>query len=67
MIMKDPIVREIHRQRAAYAKRFNYDVDAIGEDIRRCETEFEVKFSGKVQRGRGRSKRTPRKASVAPR
>ena len=35
--MKDPIVAEIHRHRAAYAKRFNYDVHAIGEDIRRCE------------------------------
>jgi len=35
--MKDPIVTEIHRHRAAYAKRFNYDVHAIGDDIRRCE------------------------------
>ena len=35
--MKDPILEEIHRHRAAYAKRFNYDVHAIGEDIRRCE------------------------------
>jgi len=35
--MKDPIVAEIHRYRAAYAKRFNYDIHAIGEDIRRCE------------------------------
>ena len=42
--MKDPIVQEIHRQRAAYAKRFNYDVHAIGEDIRRCETESGGKF-----------------------
>ena len=37
--MKDPIVAEIHRYRAAYARRFNYDVHAIGEDIRRCEAE----------------------------
>lgn len=35
--MKDPIVTEIHRHRTAYAKRFNYDVRAIGDDIRRCE------------------------------
>jgi hypothetical protein len=35
--MKDSIVAEIHRHRAAYAKRFNYDVRAIGDDIRRCE------------------------------
>ncbi len=35
--MKDPIVAEIHRHRAAYAKRFNYDVRVIGDEIRRCE------------------------------
>ena len=35
--MKDSIVEEIHRHRVAYAKRFNYDVHAIGDDIRRCE------------------------------
>ena len=35
--MKDPIVEGIHRHRAAYAKRFNYNVHAIGDDIRRCE------------------------------
>jgi hypothetical protein len=45
MIMKDPIVQEIHRHRAAYAKRFDYDVDAIGQDIRRCETEAGGKFA----------------------
>jgi len=37
--MKDSIVAEIHRHRAAYAKRFNYDVHAIGDDIRRSEAE----------------------------
>ena len=37
--MKDPIVAQLHRYRAAYAKRFNYDVHAIGEDIRRCQAE----------------------------
>ena len=37
--MKDSIVEEIHRHRAAYAKWFNYDVHAIGDDIRRCEAE----------------------------
>ena len=42
--MKDPIVAEIHRYRAAYAKRFNYDVQAIGEDIRRSEAESGGKF-----------------------
>ena len=50
MIMKDPIVEEIHRHRAAYAKRFNYDVDAIGQDIRRCETESGGKFATRTLR-----------------
>jgi hypothetical protein len=35
--MKDPIVEEIHRYRQEYAKRLDYDVRAIGDDIRRCE------------------------------
>jgi N-formylglutamate amidohydrolase len=42
--MKDPIVAEIHRYRAAHAKRFNYDIHAIGEDIRRSEAESDAKF-----------------------
>ena len=42
--MKDPIVAEIHRYRAAHAKRFNYDIHAICEDIRRSETESGGKF-----------------------
>lgn len=31
--MKDPIVEEIHRFREEYAKRFNYDIDAMFADI----------------------------------
>jgi N-formylglutamate amidohydrolase len=42
--MKDPIVSEIHRYRAAHTKRFNYDIHAIGEDIRRSEAESGGKF-----------------------
>jgi hypothetical protein len=30
----DPIVDEIHRYREEYAKRFNYDLDAICRDLR---------------------------------
>ena len=42
--MKDPIVAEIHRYRAEHAKRFNYDIHAICEDIRRSEAESGRKF-----------------------
>jgi hypothetical protein len=31
---KDPIVEKIHRYREAYAKKFNYDVWAIYEDMK---------------------------------
>ena len=32
---KDPIVEEIHRVREEYAKRLNYDLHAICEDLRK--------------------------------
>jgi len=68
--MKDPILEEIHRHRAAYAKRFAYDVHAIGEAIRRSEIESGGKFFGwdakpkrivRVQK----STSLPRKRSIA--
>jgi hypothetical protein len=35
--MKDPIVEEVRRAREAHAKQFNYDLDAICEDLRKRE------------------------------
>ena len=35
----DPIVEEIRREREAYAARFNYDLEAIYQDIKRQEQE----------------------------
>ena len=32
---KDPIVEELHRLRREHAKRFNYDLKAIFEDLAR--------------------------------
>lgn len=32
---KDPIVEEVHRTRKAHAKQFNYDLNAICEDLKR--------------------------------
>jgi len=63
MIMKDPIVQEIHRHRANYAKRFDYDVRAIGENIRRCEVESGGKFAAKIPRMKHGLRRTARKVS----
>ena len=31
---KDPIVEEVRRARDAYAKQFNYDLDAIYRDLK---------------------------------
>ena len=69
--MKDPIVQEIHRHRAEYAKRFNYDVHAIGEDIRRRETESGGKFAVTIPRCKHssettRGKTARRKSAAAP-
>lgn len=51
--MKDAIVEEIHRHRAEHARRFNYDVHAIGADIRRREVETKGKLVGlDAKRGR---------------
>ncbi len=35
----DEIVEEIHRIREEYAKSFNYDLDAIFEDLRKKQAE----------------------------
>jgi hypothetical protein len=32
---KDPIVAELHKIREEHARRFNYDLDAMFEDLRR--------------------------------
>ena len=37
--MNDPIVEEIHKIRAEYAAEFDYDVDAMFEDLRRKQSE----------------------------
>ncbi len=50
--MKDAIVEEIHRHRAEHARRFNYDVHAIGADIRRREVETKGRLAGLVAKRR---------------
>ena len=60
--MKDPIVAEIHRYRAQHAKRFNYDIHAICEDIRRSEAES----GGKFVTLNGRRKAVAKKSRANP-
>ena len=38
-MLNDPIVEEIRRFRDEHAARFNYDLDAIFDDIKRSEKE----------------------------
>lgn len=37
MPWKDPIVEDVRKSRDAYAKRFNYDLDAIYRDLKEKE------------------------------
>ena len=41
---EDPIVEEIHKWRAEYAAKFNYDLDAIFADIKKREKASGRKF-----------------------
>ena len=35
----DPVVEEVRRIREAYAKKFDYDLNAMAEDLRKREQE----------------------------
>ena len=37
--MRDPIVEEVRRARAAYAAQFNHDLDRIVDDLKRSAEE----------------------------
>lgn len=46
----DPIVEEVRRVRQAHAKKFNYDIKAIVEDLRKQQSQSGKKYL--VLRGR---------------
>jgi len=48
--MNDPIVDEVRRVRDAYAARFNYDLDAIFQDVKEREKRSGLKFVQGVAR-----------------
>jgi hypothetical protein len=48
--MNDPIVEEVRRARDAHAARFNYDLDAIFQDIKEQEKKSGHKFVAGVAR-----------------
>ena len=42
--MIDPIVEEIHKIRKDFAEKFDYDVDAMFEDLRKKQTQSKRKI-----------------------
>ena len=42
--MNDPIVEEIHKIREEYAEKFDYDVDAMFEDMRKKQSQSQHKI-----------------------
>jgi len=60
--MRDPIVEEVRRARAAYGAKFGHDLDQIVDDLRRRQDEGEFKVVRRrprpAARGRSRAKRT---------
>ena len=57
--MNDPIVDEVRRVRDAHAARFNYDLDAIFQDIKKREKESGLVFVQGVARQPARNKALP--------
>ncbi len=55
--MRDPIVEEVRRARAAYAAQFNHDLDRIVDDLKRRQEQGEFKVV----------RRAPRPARKLPR
>jgi predicted RNase H-like HicB family nuclease len=57
--MNDPIVEEVRRIRDAHAARFNYDLDAIFQDIKEQERKRNRKFTSLTREGIAPEKATP--------
>jgi hypothetical protein len=63
--MNDPIVDEVRRVRDAHAARFNYDLDAIFQDIKEQEKKSGRKFVSFPPR-RIEPNQAPKPAGPAP-
>jgi len=48
-VWKDPIVEDLHVFREAYAKKFNYDLEAIYQDLKNYEKTLKEKMSKRSQ------------------
>lgn len=62
-MMKDPLVAEVRKYRMEHAKKFNFDIHAICEDLRKYQEELYVmaeidknkKFANKRFKGMAKS------------
>ena len=61
--MKDPIVEEVRRARDAHAQRFNYDLDAIVEDLKKREKELGLATVSLPPKRMARKKKSARKCT----
>jgi len=61
--MKDPIVEEVRRAREAHAKQFNYDLDAIVDDLKKREKESGVPTVSLPPRRVAKKRKTSRKCT----
>jgi hypothetical protein len=48
--MIDPIVAEVRKARDAYAKKFNYDIQAMCRDLKNRQTQHEDKIISRSAR-----------------
>ena len=65
-MIDDPIVNEIRQIRRAYAERFNNDLHAICEDLRRQERESDRQFRTPSQRDvEDASQQSPRPSALS--
>ncbi len=61
--MKDPFVEKVRRARDAHARQFNYDLDAIVEDLRKREKELGLATVSLPPKRTGRKKKSARKCT----
>ncbi len=65
--MNDPIVDEVRRVRDAHAAMFNYDLDAIFQDIKEQEKKSGLEFvSYPARRTEPKKSPQPTRAAIAP-
>ena len=57
--MRDPIVEEVRRARAAYAAQFDHDLDRIVDDLKRRQERGEFKVVRRAPRSARKLPRPP--------